>query len=532
MLSLRRIRNRTLQYPEIEKPLVGFVNTARSLKMPVACSVIQSKALSLRDDAVKDCEDDSRKERLNAFKATEGWVAAFLKRNGLRSLKVEPCSTGAPSPRSVNEVASFSNQLSEFSVDAVYTVDHTTLFYRLLPQKSYVTANAGRPTLLATSGMSVDDRVSMYICCNASGTRKVPMTLIGREQAPKCFGKDRSPVPYFSQQNACADSNTFQPWFNDVFLPYVQSNHACPVALVVNDNGSHIYDIGVDRGQVKLFALPPTSNGMSYQPMNYGVVSAFKTQYRYKLLKRTVENMDTIQQRREMASAMRFGTQGICEGYDANLLDAAQMVKSVWSNLSQTIIAQSWMKANILPVVMNQQLARKYGAPDASIPVVQDGVTMGSLCTLVKQLIGLKQLEGCGIKLPDISDPEVGTWALVEHDALVCEAFNSDKTAFVQTSADVVGHAAVKTEVDAFAGGGSSVMEDDDANNQGVQLPPAPVISFAFKDLEMFASDVGLSDAMFHLRQAKQALLTEKERSCREMRVVGDLSVTMASDAS
>lgn len=511
---LRRIRNRTLLYPEIEKPLVNFVNVARSLKMPVTASIIQSKALALRNKAVSDCPDESRKDRLKAFKATEGWVAAFIKRNGLRSIKVDAhpstALTDTTSLAAPTTPATLAQHLAPFSLDAIYTVDECILFYRLLPRTSYVTTKAGKLTLLSTPTMTVDDRVSLYVSCNASGTSRVPLTLVGRYAHPRSFGKQKPPLPYIAQQNAWTDALTFRNWFLNVFLPHVQKHHTQQIALLLNDGSVFRNDVCDARGQVKLFLLPSGDGGTfgstAHQPMSVGVVATLKARYRRQLIRRSTENCDTVQQRREMARSMKSGTRGLCEGYDANLLDTAIMLEAAWEEIPQRVIAHSWQIAKVLPLPMGQKLCLWHGTPDTSRPVLRDMETLQELYMFVKELNQSRQLDGFGMSFSNLSDHDVAKWVAVEDDVEVCEALMNDNVAFLERLTE---NAITNDDNEAH----TDPCYDSPMSEQ--TLPSAPVIAFAFKDVETFAAEVGLSDAIYHLRRAKQALMSEKARTSR-----------------
>lgn len=519
---LRRIRNRTLLYPEIEKPLVNFVNVARSLKMPVTASIIQAKALALRDKAVSDCHDQARHDRLKGFKATEGWVAAFIKRNGLRSLKIDahPSTTltDASTLAAPTTPATLAQHLAPFSLDNIYTVDECILFYRLLPHTSYVFTKAGKRTLLSSPTMSVDDRISLYVSCNATGTSRVPLTLVGRHSNPACFGKQKPRLPYITQQNAWTDALTFRNWFLNVFLPHVQNHHTEHVALLLNDGSVFRNDVCDARGQVKLFLLPSGDGGAfgstAHQPMSVGIVAALKTRYRHQLIQRTIENFETVCKRREIAQATKVAMPGICEGYEANLLDATLMLEKVWKDIPHRVIAHSWQIAKVLPSPMAQQLCVLHGAPDTSRPVFRDIETLQGLYNFVKELNQSRDLEGSGISFFNLSDHDVARWVGIEDDIEVCDALMNDNVAFLEGLTENAG----TTETDDL------IIDSfhEDLTNQ-YSLPPASQIAQAFVDVELLATNAGLSDALYHLRCAKQALLSEKSRSSKEEKVAGAL---------
>ncbi len=85
--------------------------------------------------------------------------------------------------------------------------------------------------------MSANDRISAYVCTNADGSEKLPLAIIGTAKIPRCFRLGRPPVPYFSNKTAWSTSQTFQKWFNYVFLPQIRSRTSKKVAFLVDNAG-------------------------------------------------------------------------------------------------------------------------------------------------------------------------------------------------------------------------------------------------------------------------------------------------------
>ena len=141
-------------------------------------------------------------------------------------------------------------------MECIYNVDETGLFYCLLPRKTYITAMEERSSVRGTKGMASKDRITAYLCTNASGTQKVPFSIIGKSKNPRCFKLKPCPVKYFSQVNAWSDQATFSSWFHEVFLPHIRSCTSKPVLLVM-DNCSGHGNLTDPHGQVSIAELPP-----------------------------------------------------------------------------------------------------------------------------------------------------------------------------------------------------------------------------------------------------------------------------------
>ena len=60
----------------------------------------------------------------------------------------------------------------------------------------------------STRGKKAEERVSFAACKNATGTHKIPRTLIGKPKSPACIKNREWPVKYISQNKAWMDVAT------------------------------------------------------------------------------------------------------------------------------------------------------------------------------------------------------------------------------------------------------------------------------------------------------------------------------------
>lgn len=58
--------------------------------------------------------------------------------------------------------------------------------------------------------MKAKGRVSAYMCTNATGSAKVPMSIIGKSRNPRYFRLRLPPIKYFLQSNVWLDGATFR----------------------------------------------------------------------------------------------------------------------------------------------------------------------------------------------------------------------------------------------------------------------------------------------------------------------------------
>ena len=100
--------------------------------------------------------------------------------------------------------------------------------------------------------MTAKERVTAYVCVNASGTAKMPLAFIGTAANPRCLGKNKRLLPkgtvYFHHARVWSDARTFGMWFNS-FLRFVRRFTSKPVLLPMDNHSSHA-NLSDPNGQV------------------------------------------------------------------------------------------------------------------------------------------------------------------------------------------------------------------------------------------------------------------------------------------
>ena len=85
-----------------------------------------------------------------------------------------------------------------------------------------------------------------------------------------------------------------------MFLPFIRTVTSEPVALVMDNCGRHGTDLSDHREQVEILTLLPCT--AKFQPMDMGVIAAFKLRCRRLLLARITV---TIEERDELRAAAK-----------------------------------------------------------------------------------------------------------------------------------------------------------------------------------------------------------------------------------
>ena len=172
-------------------------------------------------------------------------------------------------------MAAVRNECEEYGLGNMYNVGETGLFYRVLPRRTYLAPSENRKTVRGVKGMTVKERLTAYICVNASGTEKMPLDFIGTAANPRCFDKGkillRKDTIYLNQTRAWSDTRMFVLWFRS-FLCYVRKITSKPVLLLMDNHSSHASREDPNN-QMKVLKFPPNCTS-KHQPADAGIIQA------------------------------------------------------------------------------------------------------------------------------------------------------------------------------------------------------------------------------------------------------------------
>lgn len=482
-------------YPIIEKKLYQWMQIARSAKLHVNGTTLFAKALKIRDSLVKEEANPVRKAALEKFGASQSWICSFVSRSTRRSATLQ----GKPGAVKIAEVAGgiakLRTVLQDYKPEFIFSVEKTNMFYKLFPRRTYVRPCEKENIIRCATQMGPQDRVTSFVCTNATGTLKVPMAIIGKSASPACFRKEAPPVSYFSQKNAWSDIVIFQKWFNLCFLPFIRAQTSEPVALIMDHWGPHGADLFDYKQQVTIHTLP-TNSASIHRPMGMGVIATFKLQYRRHLLSRIKANIKERRALREAAGTLREDMRGLNEGHDPHMLNVAQLVKQAWDEIPERTIARCWVKADILPHAVESTLEAQYGRmPKGEIQDVEHRTQMAALRDVFREL-KTSAHPSCDIseKLMYIDASDLQHWVSTEDAVDVKNAMANDAfTEFEQNFKNAAEAEAPSKEV----------VEEETVTKKITSLAE---IAAAFKEAEAYAEKAGVPAASDALRRAKRAL--------------------------
>jgi hypothetical protein len=204
--------------------------------------------------------------------------------------------------------------IAEYSPEDVYNADKTGLYYRALPEHSYMLKNESSKGCKTSK-----ERLTVLCCANMSGSKE-KLLVVGKSKNPRCFkGVKRLPVDY------CANTNAWMttPIFNDWLLKWDNRlNHK--IVLLVDNCTAHV--VKVNLKHIKVIFLPANTTAL-IQPCDQGIIRTMKAYYRREMRSRILETME--EGKNLTANELAKKT---------NILDALHLLTMSWKSVSEKTI--------------------------------------------------------------------------------------------------------------------------------------------------------------------------------------------------
>ncbi len=275
----------------------------------------------------------------NPFIASNGFLRNFKDRYGIRELAIQ----GEQLSCDENAIGEFKMKLKNliteegYQNDQIYNADESGLYWKALPTKTLASSKEK-----ITHGFKINkDRITINFCANVSGNDKLPLLIIGKSKKPRSI-KDcirGLPVWYKSSSSAWMTGEIFYEWIHHCFIPHV-SNYLKTLklplkALLLIDNATvHQCDFNTSSIQLRVLFLPPNTTAL-IQPMDQGVISSFKRNYRSKFMHRMIARSGADAD--NLIDSIKMFT----------LKDCIFMSSDTWNNIAQSTLQNSWKKLEI-----------------------------------------------------------------------------------------------------------------------------------------------------------------------------------------
>ncbi len=505
-LTLNTKTVRQARYPIIDDEVLRLVHLARSVKFNLTLDMITRRALLVKALILGNPNlKKAQRAHLESFSASKGWAVNFTRRYGLRTApQGDSIMNNAAASMTAEAMTNLQKRLALFHAKHIYSVDETALFFKVMPRVSYVHSHQdGHAALNDKVSLSVNDRITAYVCSNADGSERVPLSVIGKARHSLCF--KTGPIPngmtYFSNESACSNANSFRAWFKNVFVSFIRSRTSEKVVLLVDLPNSY-GTLKDEKGQVQLISFT--------QPPELDISVTWKREYRKRLLRAILIDVEVREELRKANSVNAPGINGLAEGYPPHVLDFMRLSKDAWESISQTKIARCWRSANILPPRINAEIEHVIGGTGVEFNMESD---LNVFMTMHKKLTQHLKVED-PMYCTELAQEHIERWLNMEYT-------NEVSSALIESSLSDMKPLSVKAESDT-----NEVVQD--GNSSDVEMTPAEIPSLeqlydAFRPAQRLAYSCHLPDANNHLNHALELIRTaiskQKDSSKTQVKV-------------
>ncbi|XP_011310805.1 tigger transposable element-derived protein 2-like [Fopius arisanus] len=283
-------RMRLPEYPMIDWATWIWFKQQRAAGVPITGTTVQAQARYLWQSSQGD--SDLR------FKASPGWLARWKLRHGVKKgllfgeqLAADEADDGAYKEKLAQMIKD-----EKLTPEQVFNCSEMRLNYRHVPR---ITLNSSTVTTSQESTVK-NENLTVMACCNASGTLKLPLMVVGNNAKLRAYKDVKSlPVFYRNHQSAWMNTFLFEEWFQEEFVPKVEkfldSQNLRRKAILFMDNCS-AYPNGLRVNEFRVEFLPPNLTTL-IQPIDQGCLHDIKTLYKVKLMTFMVEKLkkgDTV----------------------------------------------------------------------------------------------------------------------------------------------------------------------------------------------------------------------------------------------
>ncbi|XP_045132195.1 tigger transposable element-derived protein 1-like [Portunus trituberculatus] len=319
---------------EMERLLVLWLEEQNQRRIPVSLMVIQEKAKRLFEALKEEKGEGSESEE---FVASRGWFMRFKARANYHNLKVqgEAASGDEKAASEFPKVLAEMIKEGDYSAHQVFNVDETGLFWKHMPDRTYIT----KEEKSAPGHKASKDRVTLLLG-SAAGDFKLKLLLVYQAENPRALKgiwKSQLPVIWKANKKAWVTLAVFEDWFINYFVPRVEwylASKGIPfkVLLVLDNAPGHPAHLGDFNPNVKVVYLPPNTTAL-LQPMDQGVIASFKAYY----LRRTIAMALQATETKKNLTLKDFW-----KSY--NILDAVKNIADSWEEVKQTNMNGVWKK--------------------------------------------------------------------------------------------------------------------------------------------------------------------------------------------
>lgn len=331
-----RKRKRDGKDADVEHALKEWFLKVREKDARVSGTLLREKAEELAEKMGKD-----------NFKATEGWFHRWKKRENISYQKThgEQGDADREGARTWLE-REWPSLIAEFQPSDVFNADETGLYYRALPEHTYVLKNER-----AMGTKTCKERLTLMCCASMMGEKK-KLLVIGKSKQPRCFKRVTAlPVDYAANKNAWMTQEIFSGW-----LAKWDKELDRKILLLVDNCTAH--NVNLNLKNIKLVFLPANTTSL-IQPCDQGIIRTFKAYYRTKMRRNLITLIDETLESQAASTSPTLRANELAK--KINILEALHLANEAWDNVSDVTIRNCFRHGGFVKIKEDQE-------EDASCP--------------------------------------------------------------------------------------------------------------------------------------------------------------------
>jgi transposase-like protein len=269
-LEAKRIDNNEFS-KELNKRVFTWFLYMRERNSPVEGPMLQEKARLVA-------------QHINpaiSFSGSQGWLTNFCKKYQLVSNALSGESRSVPMQLVHDWIDNLNETTQGYTPDCIYNCDETGIFFRSLPDRSYVSPGDDRK-----NSKVLKERFTALCTVSATG-EKLPLLIIGRSKKPREFTLNiRNGIHYYYNKKAWMTIEIFNDYLEN--LNNLMRIRGKKILLVMDNAPVHASN---EYSHIKIVKLPPNTTSKT-QPLDAGIIKNLKYHYRKHFLRFLVNNVD------------------------------------------------------------------------------------------------------------------------------------------------------------------------------------------------------------------------------------------------
>lgn len=262
------------------------------------------------------------------FSASEGWYGKWRKFYNLSTRRI----SGEARDVDLGVVDTWMERIprliENYDATEIWNIDETGLFFRALPDRTLALKGSD-----CRGGKLAKERLTVLLACSSAG-EKYKLLIVGKSENPRCFkGVKKSNLPafYASNRKAWMTSAIFDEFMNG-FSVFLQKRNRKAIVFMDNAPVHNVAKIHLNSNLKPEF-LPANTTALT-QPLDQGIIRAFKSRYRTKLLRRLISAMDSAENLSDLVK-------------EVNVKMAIDFAVRAWNDLPESVIQNCFVKSGI-----------------------------------------------------------------------------------------------------------------------------------------------------------------------------------------